>query len=867
MTAGLIPQRVAHFWCVADDAGMPLSVDSLERYQWKGFFSLLSLAQALSAQTLPEDVEVGVISSDMQPVTGEEALRPEKATLIGPCRVISQEFRRLSCRSIDVTMPADASGRERLSRQLLAEFASTDRVVAFRRGHRWVPTFEPVRLGGLNSLTKFRPGDVYLITGGLGGVGLSLAEHLSGITRANFVFTGRSAFPSEASWESWLLEHEAADPTSFIIRKLRSLQANGSGVLICQADVADEFAMREVLSLAERRFGHIHGVIHAAGVAGGTMIQRRPQELFSEVLRAKTTGTLVLERLFKDRPLNFMALCSSTAALLGGVGGVDYCAGNAFLDAFAQYASSRGRAEVISVNWDTWRDTGMAATAPRSPRQPSGSSPQPELTGHPLIEKCLVDTPSEQVYETLLSAKSHWVLDEHRIRSRAVAPGTAYLEMARAALARRAQSAQMRLHHVTLISPLQVGDAEERALRVTLRKNADAYDFTVMSRPAPHNGAEPPWEQHAVGALDSPEPETLKPLDIEAIKKRCEQQELGSLRGGQTSQRSYGPRWQTIREVYFGADEGLAVLELPEEYVPELGTLSLHPALLDFATSFLASRYAAGGGFVPFNYQQLRLRAPLTSRLYSYAKLTPGDARRRQLAFELHIADENGNEVLTVERFTMKLVAEPASQLAPAAPPTAAAQAGAPAAEQNGHAGQDAAPQHEPHGLRPHEGAESFERILSSASLPQVVVSTRDPAVLDRHYQRLKASGALLALDAERAPRPAHPRPDIASAYAPPRNEMERMLVDIWQSVLGIDGVGIDDDFFELGGDSLVGLQLMGRLGEAFDMEPPLPRFFESPTIAGLALLIVQQQAETTDQALLSQILQELEQGSSPAAE
>ncbi|HEX8149651.1 MAG TPA: amino acid adenylation domain-containing protein [Pyrinomonadaceae bacterium] len=869
LAADRLPQRVAHFWCVSDDAGEPLSLDSLEHYQWKGFFSLLSLAQALSAQTLPGPVEVGVVSSDMQPVTGEEALRPEKATLVGPCRVISQEFPMLNCRGIDVTTPADAPGRDRLGRQLLDELAAAggERFVAYRRGRRWAPTFEPFRLGGLDSPARFRPGGVYLITGGLGGVGLSLAEHISA-ARARFILTGRSAFPPEASWEAWLREHEPDDPSSLVIRRLQSIQAKGSEVLVCRADVADEDAMREALSLAERRFGPVHGVVHAAGVAGGTMVQRRSGELFSEVLRPKTAGTLVLARLFEDHPLDFMALCSSTAALLGGVGGADYCAANAFLDAFAQYASARGRTEVISVNWDTWRDTGMAAAIGRTrrPEQAAVVSTRQEGTGHPLLETCLVDTPSEQVYETLLSVKRQWVLDEHRIRGSAVVPGTAYLEMARAALARRAQGAEVRLRHVTFISPLQVGDAEERALRVTLRKSAGAYDFTVMSRPATHNGSEPPWEQHAAGSLDCPEPEPSRFVDIEAIKRRCERQELESLRGGQTSQRSYGPRWQTVREVYFGADEGLAVLELPEEYVPELGTLGLHPALLDFATSFLAGRYAAGASFVPFNYERLRLRSPLTSRLYSYAKLiTAGgdDARRRQLAFELHVADENGNELLTAERFTMKQLAEPPSQAAPAA-----TREDVPAGS-DGRDAQRPAPQAEPYGLRPHEGARSFERILSAANVPQVVVSTRDPYALDRHYQKLKASGGLRAPDGERVARrdAQHSRPEVASAYAPPRNELEQTLVNIWQSVLGIDGVGVDDDFFELGGDSLVALQLMERLREVFEMEPPLPRFFESPTVAGLALLIVQQQAETTDQALLSQILTELEQADSPAAE
>jgi acyl carrier protein len=92
---------------------------------------------------------------------------------------------------------------------------------------------------------------------------------------------------------------------------------------------------------------------------------------------------------------------------------------------------------------------------------------------------------------------------------------------------------------------------------------------------------------------------------------------------------------------------------------------------------------------------------------------------------------------------------------------------------------------------------------------------------------------------------------------------MEETIADIWQRVLGIGNIGINDDFLELGGDSLAALQLMSRLRETFDVEPPLARFFESPTIASVALLVVQQLAESTDSSALSEILREVERSSS----
>ena len=117
--------------------------------------------------------------------------------------------------------------------------------------------------------------------------------------------------------------------------------------------------MAAIVTAAKARFGHLDGVIHSAGVAGGGMMQLKSRETAAGVLAPKVAGARVLEELLRDEPLRFFAICSSLASVYGGFGQVDYCAANNYLDAFAREHTTPER-PVISIGWDTWREVGMA---------------------------------------------------------------------------------------------------------------------------------------------------------------------------------------------------------------------------------------------------------------------------------------------------------------------------------------------------------------------------------------------------------------------------------------------------------------------------------------------------------------------------
>ena len=175
-----------------------------------GFYSLLYLAQAIAVQNLNNSLHIGVVSSNIHNVTGTETICPEKATLLGTCRVIPQEYAHLTCSNIDLSV-ADFSNSE-LSDRLITEIASksadtVDTVVAYRENYRWLPTYEPVRLEQHKDKGSLREQGVYLITGGWGGIGLTIAKYLAEAVRAKLVLVSRSLLPKE-KWADG--DHEEA---------------------------------------------------------------------------------------------------------------------------------------------------------------------------------------------------------------------------------------------------------------------------------------------------------------------------------------------------------------------------------------------------------------------------------------------------------------------------------------------------------------------------------------------------------------------------------------------------------------------------------------------------------------------------------
>ncbi|HBL25593.1 MAG TPA: beta-ketoacyl synthase, partial [Acidobacteria bacterium] len=609
--AGCAPDRIVHAWSIA--AGADPSV--LE----SSFYSLLALARALARRPFGHRVEIVLLSTGVQEVTGDEELSPETAALLGPCRVIPQELENVGCRSIDLAPPRTSSWREdRLIGRLFAEIeqASAEPVVAYRGAHRWVQSFEPLRMPA-GTKVPLRDGAAVLITGGTGGIGLSLARRL-----AEEVKGVRLALLSRGGLE----RHGPA---------LCELEALGAEVLAVSADVTDVDALRRAVGTVRERFGRIDVVVHAAGVPGGGLMALRTREQAERVLAPKIAGARALESVFAHEPPDLLVLCSSTIAVTGGAGQADYCAANNVLDTFAAFYASRYGVSAVAIDWDRWLEVGMAARAHAG--RPAGRPAR-----HPLLGVWTDESPRLRVCEARWSAARDWFLAEHRVLDRPVVPGTVYLELARAALEEAEGWEACELREMTFVSPLAARPGGEVEVRVTLRDGEVGTEITIAGREA-ESGA--PWREHAVGHAVPVAPESRRHALAE-LRSRCRGESLEA--AGQDGRRlvEWGPRWGSLREAWWNGEEGFAHLELPEAFADDCARFALHPALVDVATSFVVGA-AATGGFLPFYYKSLRwYGSPLPRRIFSHAVRRAAVANSDLLELDVTILDEEGRELV-----------------------------------------------------------------------------------------------------------------------------------------------------------------------------------------------------------------------------
>jgi acyl transferase domain-containing protein len=359
--SGQFPDSIVYLWAVTEDDRHAPTVETFDEIQETVFNSLLRLTQALATAPAPTLAHLCVVSNDMQMITGGESLRPEKATLLGLCKVIPQELPNITCRSLDVMLPAAGGSPGKLSKLMAAELlASTaEPVVAYRGGQRWAQTFEsaPVRTGALGGV-RIKEGAVYLITGGLGKIGLLLASHIAETPGVKLVLVGRSIPPATEDWETWPATDQVHDETAQKLRALREIKALGAEVVLAEADVADRRRMQSVLDDVRARFGRLDGVIHAAGLVGESWlrpIQKTDRQLVEAHFRPKAHGLLVLDELLRDFSPDFCILVSSLSSILGGLGYAAYASANSFMDALAQGRSVKDGAPWMSVNWDGWQ--------------------------------------------------------------------------------------------------------------------------------------------------------------------------------------------------------------------------------------------------------------------------------------------------------------------------------------------------------------------------------------------------------------------------------------------------------------------------------------------------------------------------------
>ena len=668
--AGHTPDRILHLWLLTADENARPGSSFFHRNLENGFYSLFFLARALGTG-LSDPVEINILANGIFEVDDEGLPYPEKATVLGPAGVIPREFDGVRCRTIDVVMPEAPSGMGlmrsgryqkqlgAIAKQVGAEIASpcSEEQVAYRDDARWRKTYAPITLAENEEASlPVKEGGVYVITGGLGGVGLVMARSLAETPGVRLVLVSRGGLPPADVFRH--SGQAGARETA-----IQELQQMGAEVQVCAADVTDLEAMRGVFVEARQRFGEISGVIHAAGVVDDDLIQVKTEYSIDLVFSAKVHGTQVLDALLREEPLDFFVLFSSTSTAVTPLGQVDYVAANAFMNAFARKDRKRGIHSTQAINWGLWKDVGMAADSLSSGRAPSDESIPATPSQYPLFESRVLRPSGDVVLSGALSPDHDWILDEHRTKDgQALIPGTGYIELLRAAVAESKQEATFEIKDLFFFRPLAVGDGETRPFRVELSDEEDGRSFRVRSQATLSDGRRG-WQDHAEAQILPLASEGPPPLDLDSVAARCGDPQIAAagetLRTGQDQFLAFGPRFRVLKRAAYGSGEALAELELDGRWRADLSDFGLHPALLDLATGFameLIGGYGSGDNlWVPVSYRSVKVYHSLPEKVFSWVTRRGEDEMTTGVAtFDVRLMNASGECLVEIEGFSIR---------------------------------------------------------------------------------------------------------------------------------------------------------------------------------------------------------------------
>jgi NAD(P)-dependent dehydrogenase (short-subunit alcohol dehydrogenase family)/acyl carrier protein len=811
------PVTIVHGLTLATRPAWLTEARSAQRWLDDGFHAALaSLQQA--ARRLPEtEVNLVIVTSDMQDVDGLGHVEPAKAPVLGLVKGAPMELDTIRCRSIDL---AGDAAPEPAARQLFAEITSgnTELQVAYRGRKRWTWSYADIIVDappGVPPVLQER--GVYLITGGMGGLGLVLAERLARWVHARLILTGLEVLPDREEWPKVLTAFPASAAATKI-RGIQAVEAAGAEVMVAAADVTDEAQMHRIKAAAESRFGPIDGVFHLAGIAGGGILETRPREAAQAVIGSKIHGAYVLDRTFSPE---LFVIYSSIAAVVGHFGLGDYAGANAALDAFAQARWAEGR-NVVAVCWPAWEGRGMAGNI----EQPEilfelSRSQQVDVTEikpmvHPLL-RTRRDYADGTVTFELNMNPACWVLADHRLRGVPTMPGTGIVEIIRAAHQDLCGQPTARIDNLIFLRPVVC--APNVTVQLELRPDNGRFKARLVGSDG---------QEYATGLVGPAEGSSRSRHDLAALRRECPAQDIPRFSGG-ASLVEFGPRWDVIDSRLAGSGAELVGVSLPGEFATDLDDYYLHPALLDWCVS-IGQVLLGEGDYLPFSYDRIVISGPLPARAFSLIRHlddTTGDV----VSSDVTIVDESGAELVAIKGFTMTVPS------------------GGDSAGSSGQASAEGLAE-----LIPDDhvsasacsiaaGLEALRKVLGAGLGPQVIWS---PGGVGSQFQR--AAKVTRSAIAERMTAAtgmvSGAARDLASPYVEPSTDLQRRLVALWADTLGVDQVGIDDEFTDLGGNSLFAVQLIRRIADTFSVRASVALLLDAPTVRMLADAITELQGK-----------------------
>lgn len=816
--------KVIHGWQLSNARVCLPNQDWISTVKLLGFYSLVNFVNAYNLLDTDSQIDILAITNGLSDVQSTKPLFPEKSIIHGAIKVIPKECSNITCKTLDFPYQKISNSAE-ISLAVMQEITYRDshQVICYYSGQRYVEEFVPLTFNKkASSAMRLRDQGTYVITGGLGGIGLTLAEYITTKTKANIILFSRTSLLEQQEWEAYLREHS----NSLIgqkINSLQSIQKNALHLSVLQADVSNALQMKEVFDKIKLKFGKVHGVIHCAGAFDGNMLFENSQEKSEKIFSTKIDGTLILDQLMQDEP-DFFIVCSSLSSHLATLGQLNYCAASVFLDYYAKYKMLNSEVFTLSINWDAWKEVGGAVkTISDLAQKMQGNTQKDVIIHHPIIKLCLSQSSSQIVFQGILES-SCWIVDHHRVMGKPTMPGVAYIELIVAAFKAFNPSKTIQLNEIYLLKPLQVEEKQE--IRLLFTKAGTEYNFSVLSS-IPNIDI---WVENARGNISAIEDKNpLNNFSIDTLKANCPIDGFlnFSKRLTEDGITKFGDQWTTCIKGYWrGKNQALIELQLAEQYLEVLKEYKLHPALFDHCMSILAEK-----AYVPFLYEKIHIYGELTPHLF--AAITEKKSEQtddKVITYQVSIVDNHGRLILEVDNYTLLRMDESSDEdMLVSEEPQGKPLASYIPQQQQVTSNSEFAASILIDAISCEEGKEVFARLLN-ANYSNLIVSTKD---FNKRYEENKQE-LILPNQPVSEDKPRSLRPTMAVQYVEPKNQNEVKLAKIWQDLLGIDKVGLNDSFFELGANSLQVIQAAGKMKKALNVNVPIIHLYTYPTISEL---------------------------------
>ncbi len=338
------------------EPGLPADLSVLESGQNRSLWPFFRLVKALLASGYSDrPLDVRAVTNGIHAIREDEQVQPLSAGILGLCRTVSSEYRNWRVSGVDVRT-AGVSNFDALAAAVLAEPPlGPGRDVALRPSGRWERVCEPLSIGPLatrqptgalgagdDSLLRHR--GVYLVAGGMGGLGQALCRHLASRWQARLVLVGRRA------------------PDAHVASVVAELEQVGGRALYVPADVSNPESLREAVQAARKQFGSIHGAVHSAFVLRDSRLATMEEQVLRNVLHPKAQGTMALHWALEGEPLDFLLYFSSVQSFMGNPGQGNYAAASTFEDACVNALRQHVSCPVKLISWGYWGSVGVVAT-------------------------------------------------------------------------------------------------------------------------------------------------------------------------------------------------------------------------------------------------------------------------------------------------------------------------------------------------------------------------------------------------------------------------------------------------------------------------------------------------------------------------